>query len=176
MKKCEQCGKDFGSEESLEMHKKAKHPHQPKEFLSKSLIKKVKIYSIIGVVLILLIFGGFALMNKKSLPPQTMDGHIEVIPPTKILKDPMDMRIHKHILEHFDGEDGSRGGIIINYDCKNYDCDTDLIAQLQGFTDVYEYVYVAPYKKMKSKIAITKINRQITLDEFDQEQIDQFLK
>ena len=176
VEKCEQCGREFGSEDSLEMHKKAKHQHEKKEFFSKSLIKKIKLYSILGIILILLIWGGVALMNRKSLPPKTMEGHIEVVPDTKISTKMLDPRIHKHILEHFDGEDGSRGGIIINYDCKTYECSPDLVLKLRDFTNTYEYVYVAPYKNMKAKIVLTKLNRQVTFDDFNEEQINQFLK
>lgn len=174
--KCKHCGNKFGSADALSMHMNAKHDNEPKGFLSKSLMKKIKIYSIVGVVLILLIFGGLALTNRKSLPPKDMAGHIEVVPDTKISGRPLDPRIHKHILEHFDGGDGSRGGIVINYDCESYDCEPGLIEKLQDFTKSYEYVYVAPYKNMKSKIVLTKLNRQITLDDFNSETIDQFLK
>jgi len=174
--KCKHCGNEFGSADALSMHMNAKHHNEHKDILSKSLIKKIKIYSIVGIVLILLIFSGVALTNRKSLPPTDMAGHIEVVPDTKISGRPLDPRIHKHILEHVDGVDGSRGGIIINYDCKTYECSPDLVSKLQDFTISYEYVYVAPYKNMKSKIAVTKLNRQITFDDFDQEQIEQFLK
>lgn len=174
--KCKHCGNEFNSADALSMHMNAKHDNEPKGFLSKSLMKKIKIYSIVGVVLILLIFSGLALTNRKSLPPKDMAGHIEVVPDTKILKKPMDLRIHKHILEHFDGKDGSRGGIIINYDCKTYSCSSDMVLNLEDFTKTYEYVYVAPYKNMKSKIVLTKLNRQITFDDFNKEQIEQFLK
>jgi len=172
--KCKHCGNEFNSADALQMHMHAKH-FDEKRGISIN-FRKIKIYSIVGVVLILLIFGGFALTNRKSLPPKDMAGHIEVVPDTKILGRPLDPRIHKHILEHFDGEDGSRGGIIINYDCKTYTCSSDMVLNLENFTKTYEYVYVAPYKNMKSKIVLTKLNRQITLDDFSSETIDQFLK
>ena len=174
--KCKHCGNEFNSADALHMHMNAKHHNEPKEFLSKSLMKKIKIYSIITIILVILFIGIYFATNIKSLPPKTMEGHIEVVPDSKILKKTMDLRIHKHILEHFDGEDGSRGGIIINYDCKTYTCSSDMVLNLEEFTKTYEYVYVAPYKKMKSKIVLTKLNRQITLDEFSPETIDQFLK
>jgi len=174
--KCNHCGNEFGSEDALQMHMNAKHTHTERKSLSKSFVKKLKIYGILAVILAIILTGTLMLANKKSLPPTTMAGHIEVLPDSKILTKKMDMRIHKHILEHYDGEDGSRGGIIINYDCKTHECDSGLIQKLQDFTKTYEYVYVAPYKNMKSKIAVTKLNRQITLDEFSPETIDQFLK
>jgi len=172
--KCKHCGNEFNSADALSMHMNAKHFDEKKGISIN--FKKIKIYSIVGVVLILLIFGGLALTNRKSLPPKDMAGHIEVVPDTKISGRPLDPRIHKHILEHFDGEDGSRGGIIINYDCETYTCSSDMVLNLEEFTKTYEYVYVAPYKNMKSKIVLTKLNRQITLDDFSSETIDQFLK
>jgi len=172
--KCKHCGNEFNSTDALSMHMNAKHFDEKKGISIN--FKKIKIYSIVGVVLILLIFGGLAMTNRTSLPPKDMAGHIEVVPDTKILKNPMDLRIHKHILEHFDGEEGSRGGIIINYDCNTHTCSSDMVLNLEDFTKTYEYVYVAPYKNMKSKIVLTKLNRQITLDDFSSETIDQFLK
>ena len=104
-----------------------------------------------------------------------MQGHIEAIPPSHVLKEPMRIEIQKHMLEHVDGNQGTRGGIIINYDCVNYECDSGLIENLEAFAGEYDYVYVAPYSNMKVKIALTSLGRIETLDEFDEEVIRNFI-
>lgn len=174
--KCEKCNKEFATEEALKHHHNSKHYVESKKpFLSSKRKKQIKIYGVVAIILIVLIFFVMSLSAVKSLPPTTMKGHIEVIPKTVILKEPIKPEIHKHILEHFDGGDGNRGGVVINYDCKNYDCSPDLIEKLEAFTEEYGHVYVAPFKNMKVKIAITKLNQIRKLDSYDEDAIRQFI-
>lgn len=177
--KCVECDKEFNHVDSLAMHNRAKHPEKvPKE--KKPLpIKKIKNYTIAIIILGLIIYGIFFAIsssaNTRSLPPTSMEGHIEANPPSHILKKPMGISIQKHMLEHVDGIDGGDLGIIINYDCKNYECDADLIDNLEAFTLQYSNVYVAPFKNMEVKIAITMLGRIETYNEFDAAKIETFI-
>ncbi|NQV92017.1 hypothetical protein HQ489_06095 [Candidatus Woesearchaeota archaeon] len=177
-KECKECKKEFSSKEGLEMHNKSKHQATVKEpFFTPVLKKKIKYISVsvIGIVLIYLIFSSVS--NIKSLPPTTMQGHIEVNPPSHIMKIPMQLAIHKHMLEHADAVEGGRPGIIINYNCKDYSCDNDLIEKLEFFAQKYpEHVYVAPFKNMDAKIALTKLNQQKLLEEYNEQIIDEFVR
>ena len=174
--KCEECGKEFGSKEGLEHHKNAKHAFEVKKpLVSKKLWKYVQM-GVVGLILLAVIIYGFgAVSSKKTLPPTTMQGHIEVNPPSHILKSPMQIEVQKHMLEHADAIEGGRGGVIINYDCVNYDCEAGLIEKLELFSLNHDHVYVAPYKNMKSKIAITKLNQIRTLDEYNEFVIKGFI-
>jgi len=66
-------------------------------------------------------------------------------------------------------------GIIINYDCKNFECEQGLIEQLESFAIKYNNVYVAPFKNMPVKIALTKLGRIETLSEYDENKIETFI-
>lgn len=172
--KCEECDKIFSSNEAFEMHKQAKHPVKPKKHVNK---KKIKNRIIILIVLGLIVWGGYALFqdDSQTLPPTSMQGHIEASPPSHVIRVPMRLEIQRHMLEHVDGNDGARGGVIINYDCKNYECEPGLIENLESFAEEYDYVYVAPYLNMKVKIALTSLGRIETFDEFNEETIRNFI-
>jgi len=105
-----------------------------------------------------------------------MVGHIEVKPPSKIMKQPMQLSIQKHMLEHANGIEDGRGGIVINYECRKFTCETDLIEKLESFASKYDYVYVAPYYGMDVKIALTKLGKIKTLDEYDENIITSFVE
>ena len=175
--KCEKCNKSFNSEDALHMHNNAKH-YVAKE--SKSITpqqkRRIKRWSISIVILVLLVGGiWYFAASAKLLPPTVMEGHIEVSPPSHILKEPMGIAVQKHMLEHADGED--RPGIILNYNCKDFNCEPGLIQNLEEFAEKYpENVYVAPFPKMDAKIALTKLGRIKVMDEFNEEEIDRFIR
>ena len=174
--KCEECDKEFASKEAIQGHNKSKHPVEIKQpFLTNKSKKRIKYFLITAVIAIIIFYGFYLSGNKKTLPPTDMAGHIEANPSSHILRKPMQIAIHKHMLEHADAIEGGRGGVIINYDCKNYDCAGDLVGKLEQFAVDYDYVYVAPYKNMAAKIVISKLNRQITLEDYDGEAIKEFL-
>jgi len=78
------------------------------------------------------------------------------------------------MLEHADG--GDIPGIIINYNCKDYNCEGGLIENLESFAEVYpKNVYVAPFKNMATKIALTKLGRIEVLEEYDENRIHIFI-
>ena len=119
----------------------------------------------------------FFVSNIKTLPPSTMEGHAEISPPAHILQEPMKLVVHKHMLEHADGKEGGRGGIIINYNCDNFVCEDGLIKKLEAFAVKYpEHVYVAPFPNMEAKIVLTKLNQQKVLNEYDEQAIEEFIQ
>ena len=156
--RCEVCDKAFKSHEGLEMHKKAMQPKQEKK-VSKTNYKKVRNWAIFIVILGLLIWGVSSMFSGiKVLPPTTMQGHVEASPVSHVIREPMPLTIHKHMLEHADGT--GPPGIIINYNCNDYNCEPGLIENLESFAEKYPAnVYVAPFPNMDAKIAITKLNR-----------------
>lgn len=174
--RCEICDRNFDNEEALAMHNKAKHPENvPKE--KKQLpIKKIKRGSIFLLIVVLIIIGIiWWISGIERLPPTDIKGHIESNPSSHILKEPMPITIQKHMLEHADGIEKGRGGVVINYNCKDYECESDLIEKLEAFAIKYDYVYVAPFEGMDAKIALTKLNKIEVLDEYNNETIEKFI-
>lgn len=176
---CEICGKILSSEDGLASHKRDKHSIEREREKDPVNIKKIKTWSIIIVIVLIIIFGVYWMVqsssNARSLPPTTMQGHIEAVPGSHILKKPMAINIQKHMLEHIDGKEGVGGSTIINYDCRNFECEIGLIEKLENFAIKYDYVYVAPFKNMEVKIALTKLGRIETLDEYDERKIEIFV-
>lgn len=174
--KCEICDRTFKDAEGLAAHNKAKHSEKiPKEkkFLP---VKKIRNWSIFIMVLGLIIAGiALGVSNIERFPPTDMDGHIESSPPSHILKEPMPIAIQKHMLEHADGIEKGRGGIVINYNCKDYECEESLIENLEVFATQYDYVYVAPFRGMGAKIALTRLGRIEVLEEYDNARIKDFI-
>ena len=108
-----------------------------------------------------------------SLPPTDMEGHIESSPPSHILTVPMAEVVQRHMLEHADG----RGppGVIIQYNCADYDCEPDLIQKLTKIVlDHGANVYLAP-GSYDGKIILTKLNRRKILEDFDDAAIRRFI-
>jgi len=174
---CLQCNKIFGSAQALEMHIQSKHLQEVKKPLfSASQKKKVKI----GVISLIIIIGvisliAFFVLNVRTLPPTTMQGHAEINPPSHIMKEPMKLVVYKHMLEHADGK--GRGGIIINYNCEDFICEDGLIGKLEEFVVKYpEHVYVAPFQNMDARIVLTKLNQQKILEQYDETIIDDFVR
>lgn len=175
--KCEECDRKFNSKEAINMHNSAKHSSNlKKEKVAKTSYKKIRNW-IIAIVVIGVIFWLITLSfsNIKTLPPTDMLGHVESSPLSHVLKEPMSIPIQKHMLEHVDGEEGAGGGVIINYNCKDYNCENSLVENLETFASYYNYVYVAPFKNMDAKIALTKLNQIEILDEYDKDKIHIFI-
>src|SRR3990167_8659599 len=130
MNKCDKCEKEFHSEESLEQHKRASHTfEEPKKRLNEKQKKKIKNWSIFVVIFVLVVGSiGYLVATSKNLPPVSIQGHIESNPPSHVLKEPMKLEIQKHMLEHADGS--GPPGIIINYNCEDYECESDLVENL----------------------------------------------
>jgi len=160
--RCEICDRTFKDSDGLAAHNGAKHPEKVKVKKEPINLGKYKGWAIFVIIVIVTIGGIMWMMSLRTiLPPTDMVGHIEVNPPAHVLKEPMRIEIHKHMLEHADAIEGGRGGSIINYNCIQYDCEAGLIEKLEAFADKYNHVYVAPFKNMDAKIALTRLNRQV---------------
>jgi len=78
---------------------------------------------------------------------------------------PVPLELQAHNLEH--------GGVLIQYNCPE-PC-PDLAAQLEEVARQRDFVLVAPYPRMESRIALTAWGRIETLDAFDPERILRFV-
>jgi len=117
---------------------------------------------------------GFLISNQKVLPSTSSQCHTEVYPESHILTTPMDARVHAHMLEHADGS--GPPGVVINYNCKQFDCEPDLIGKLARIVEQYpENVYLAPYNNMSAKLILTRQGRQDILTGFDEQRIIDFI-
>ncbi|MCH7850222.1 MAG: hypothetical protein IH845_01115 [Nanoarchaeota archaeon] len=177
--RCEKCNRNFKNEEGLAMHNHAKH-FDEEEVEKKPLItKKIRNWGIFivifGVFLFGIVWSFTSISSAQELPPTTMAGHVEASPPAHVIKKPMGVAVQKHMLEHVDGNDGGKGGVIINYNCKDFECEDDLISNLESFAGKFNYVYVAPFKNMPVKIALTKLGFIETYDEYDSIKIETFI-
>jgi len=175
---CEICGKILSSEDGLASHKRDKHSIERERDKDPVKTKKNKTWFIIIIIGLVIIFGIYWMSvnaSNASLPPISMEGHVERVPSSHILKKPMGLSVQKHMLEHIDGEEGVGGGVIINYDCKNFECEGDLIGKLEDFAVKYDYVYVAPFKNMEVKIALTRLGRIEKYDSYDERKMEIFI-
>ncbi len=175
--KCEICNKIFGNVEALDSHNKAKHSELALNKASKEKSSTKKSLGWLSFVIIagIVLFGMvWAISSAKTLPPTDMLGHVEENPLSHVLKEPMPISIQKHMLEHADGT--GKPGVIINYNCKDYSCEDDLIENLENFAGEYNYVYIAPFKGMDAKIALTKLERIDVLEEYDKTKITDFIE
>jgi len=176
--RCEICERNFKNSEGLAQHNAAKHPEKIESPKKPFPVSKLRNWGIFIVILGFIIFGIYFMITSVSsvreLPPTTMEGHTERLPSSHVLKSPMAIDIQKHMLEHVDGQDGGVGGVIINYDCKNFECEPGLVEKLESFAGKYNNVYVAPFN-MPVKIAITKLGRIVTLDQYDSIKIETFI-
>lgn len=175
--RCEICDRAFKDVEGLTEHNKAKHPEKVPKERKQLPVKKVRNWSILIIITSLIIAGiVWGTSNIERLPPTDMNGHVESNPSSHVLKEPMPIAIQKHMLEHIDGAEGGRGGVIINYNCKDYECEEGMVDKLESFGAQYDYVYVAPFKGMDAKIALTKLGKIDVLEEYDETVIKNFIE
>jgi hypothetical protein len=99
-----------------------------------------------------------------SVPP-TSGPHLPYIAPWGIHTRPIPDELQVHNLED--------GGVLVQYNCE---C-PELVEQLAGIVRRYDrFVILAPYPKMKHRIALTAWTRLDTMDEFDAARIERFIK
>ncbi|MGH7209357.1 MAG: DUF3105 domain-containing protein [Nitrospiraceae bacterium] len=132
-----------------------------------------------GVVGLLLAVGagwlGYSMVTAKRLPPTSMVDHVEQSPPCHILTTPMPLAIQKHMLEHADG--GGQPGVIINYNCVKFRCPDGMVDRLAAMVRAYpDFVYLAPYPEMDVRIAVTRLDKILVLDEVDDVKIRAFIE
>ncbi len=173
--RCEICDRTFKDLDGLRDHNRAKHPDKKLKNKKSFPIKKFRNWGIFILILIV-VFGGimWGALSVKTLPPTTMQGHVEVNPPSHVMREPMLLEVQKHMLEHSDGV--GPPGIIINYNCEDYECEEGLIENLESFAEKYSTnVYVAPFKGMDAKIALTRLGKIEVLKEYDENLIENFI-
>ncbi len=174
---CTKCEREFGSKEALYQHTQAKHTEEVKKLrfqLNERQKRKIRNWSIFIVITVL--FAGsvyFLTSSTKTLPPTDIQGHIEANPSSHILKEPMPIEIQKHMLEHADGY--GPPGVVINYNCEDYNCEDGLIENLEAFAEKYTFVYIAPFPNMNAKIVLTRHGKIEILDSYDKERIENFI-
>lgn len=174
MIKCEECNKEFNSKDALNMHNRSKHyekykpPRKPFDF------NKLKKLGFLLLILGILV-GTFYLykLTVKTYPPIDIKGHVETYPKSQILKEPIPLPVHKHILEHV--ESGAPG-VVINYNCEDFECEDGLVEKLESFAKNDKRIYVAPYPKMSAKIVLSKLGKRKILSEYSEEEIKNFIK
>mgnify|MGYP001610364215 CR=1 FL=1 len=133
----------------------------------------VKISVITLVALIIAGITWFA-STRPNLPPIDLAGHIEENPSSHILNTEITEPIQKHMLEHADGKGAP--GIVIQYNCKKYSCEKDLISKLSALVKKYpKNVYLAP-GNYSGKIILTRLNKREILEKFDDEKIVDFIE
>ena len=155
-----------------------KNPSQPSESVGKPLNIKPVLTKISLVALMMLVIVGIIWFaaSRPNLPPIDLAGHIEQNPPSHILDTEMKEPIQKHMLEHADGDDKKGQGMIIQYNCKKYSCEKDLIPKLTTLVKKYpKNIYLAP-GNYSGKIILTRLNKREILEKFDEEKIIAFIE
>ncbi len=168
---------ELSGQELYELKKKQKEESrkqgQKQEVLSETpkKIGRYVLYIFVGAAIV----GGLGWFatTRPNLPPQTMQGHIEESPKAHIVTEPIPDNIQRHMLEHADG--GGKPGIIIQYNCQKYICESDLIQKLTDLVKQYpDNVYLAP-NNYDGKIILTKEGKLEILDQFDEQKIKDFI-
>ena len=173
---CKVCDKIFGSEAAFMEHNKAKHDGEvSKQFMSSRAKSSVKRWGIVFVLLVIIGGCSYLFFQTSDLPPTDIQGHIEESPSSHVLKEQMPLAVQKHMLEHSDGK--GPPGVIINYNCVDFECEPGLVEKLEKFVEIYPaFLYVAPFDDMDAKITLTKFGKIEVLDAYDETRIDRFIK
>ena len=75
------------------------------------------------------------------------------------------------------GADHRVGGMLIQYNCVDYQCEPDLVQKLAELVQRYPpQVYLAPYPGMDAKIALAAPGKLETLDAFGEQRIRNFIE
>lgn len=168
---------EISGKELYDLRKGEKEKEKKKEVRKEKLhqapkkIGRLISYAAGGVI----ILGGLAwfLSSSPNLPPTSMQNHSENSPPSHILTQPIPGAIQRHMLEHADGK--TIPGIIIQYNCNDFDCEPELVQNLTALVEKYpNNVYLAP-NNYDGKIIITKLGRREIMDSFDEQAIKTFI-
>lgn len=77
------------------------------------------------------------------------------------------------MLEHADGKGAP--GVIIQYNCQKYACESDLAEKLKTIVDKYpQNVYLAP-GSYDGKIILTRLGKREILEDFDEGRMIDFI-
>lgn len=139
--------------------------------------KKISKYGLYALIIILPIAGvvwlGWTVAHQPKLPPVSAQGHTETMPDAHITNKVIPDSMQRHMLEHADGK--NKPGIIIQYNCKKYACEPDLITKLTELVKKYpDNVYLAP-SDYDGKIILTKSGSIKILENFDEKTIKDFI-
>jgi len=137
--------------------------------------KKIGRY-VLYISIIVGVIGGIVwlISLNPDLPPITAQSHSEGSPSAHIITTAIPDAIQRHMLEHSDGR--GEPGIIIQYNCDDYECEEGVIEQLNSLVSKYpENVYLAP-NNYDGKIILTKIGRREILDKYDEQVIRDFIE
>lgn len=168
----------LSAKEQYDLRKKDKEQVKGKERMKEKVSnapKKVGKYIIYTLIAVGIIGGiGWFVATRPNLPPTTDVNHVEQSPSAHVVTQPISDRIQRHMLEHADG--GGRPGVIIQYNCNDFECGSDLIEKLTKLVKQYPAnVYLAP-NNYDGKIILTKIGRRKILDSFDEQIIKDFIE
>lgn len=166
--RCSRCKSAFSSKGSLRQHLRAKHPQVYR-------LRQAVFYGGGALIAAALMLGFVSLISaQRTLPPTSFAGpHVETWPSERISSRPIPIAQQKHIVEHVPG---GQPGIMLAYNCEKFECDPNLVAQLEGIVRQYPTVYMAPYPEMDAKIALAAQSALLVLEEFDEQRIVEFLQ
>jgi len=171
---------ELSGKELYELKKKEKGQDRQKggrkEKLGNTKKKTIK-YTLYIVISVSVIGGVTFLMSRASnLPTTSAQNHAETSPSAHIVTTPIPDNVQRHMLEHADGNDANGSGIIIQYNCDDFDCEPDLIGKLTNLVTEYpKNVFLAP-NSYDGKIILTRLGRRKVLDEFDEQAIRDFIE
>ncbi len=168
----------LSGKELYELKRRQKEGIQKKEMrkaIPSKTPKKIGRYLLYGGIVVAVVVGlGWFIATRPNLPPITDQGHIESVPLAHITDTSIPDNIQRHMLEHADG-DGDPG-IIIQYNCKDFDCEPDLVSKLTSLIQKYpDNVYLAP-NNYDGKIILTRLGRREILADFDEQAIKNFIE
>ena len=117
----------------------------------------------------------FYASTQKELPPTGFGpAHSESLPTRQINIVPIPRPIQEHVMERGGGH--RDGGMLVEYNCADYQCEPDLVERLTEIVRSYPpQVYLAPYPGMDAKIALAAPGRLLTLDTLDEDRIREFI-
>ncbi len=155
--------------------KKQRKEDERKTAQRKRLFKKTANTAFIILIAAGAIFGiGWFISIRPSLPPTTAQGHSEDMPQSHITDQLIPDSMQRHLLEHADGR--GKPGVIIQYNCKKYSCEPDLVQKLADLVKQYPAnVYLAP-NNYDAKIVLTKLGKSKVLESFDEKMIKEFIQ
>lgn len=133
-------------------------------------IASLAVIAALGVGFVALVSG------QKELPPTGFSpSHLEQYPPQQINLQPIPRLIQEHIMER--GGSHPDGGMLIQYNCLDYECDPTLPDDLAAIVSEFpSQVYLAPYPGMDAKIALAAPGTLEILEQFDEGLIREFIR
>ena len=150
--------------------------HQESRGMSRRNLIRILLTATGGLVVIALVIGGIVVYGgtQKLLPPTSFGpGHSEAFPPQQINTQPIPLPIQEHVMEHAP----TVPGILVQYNCQDYQCEPDLVQKLTEIVQSYPpRVFLAPFPGMDAKIALAAPGDLEILEAVEEERIRQFIE